>query len=459
MKPNKKLYSVFLASAALILYLIIVSSIVSAASSPLITETRITTSGSAACPAIYEDRIVWSDGRNGNKDIYMYNLSTSTETQITTNEVDQYFPDIYGERIVWTNERNQVNSDIYIYNLSTKMQTCITTSGKAYHPKIYGDRIVWEDFRNGNTQDWSNPDIYMYDLSTSKETQITTDKFDQSCPVIYGNIIVWEDYRNGNYDIYVYDLFTSKKTKITANESNQAYPAVYGDRIVWDDYRNGNTDIYMYNLSTSKETQITTNESSQDSPVIYMDKIVWNDNRNEGSNISDGDWHNIDIYMYDLSTSTETQVTTNGSIQWDPAIYGDKIVWRDDPKHWEDVSNIYMCTISGNKSTLKPPVANFTSNVTSGNAPLKVRFTDKSTGLPNVWTWDFGDEDNSTEQNPMHIYSAAGNYTVILTTSNTNGTDTKTGKINVQSSPTKAPAGLNSLLFVMIVLYLFKKST
>jgi beta propeller repeat protein len=78
----------------------------------------------------------------------MYNLSTSTETQITTNEVDQYFPDIYGERIVWTNERNQVNSDIYIYNLSTKMQTCITTSGKAYHPKIYGDRIVWEDFRN-----------------------------------------------------------------------------------------------------------------------------------------------------------------------------------------------------------------------------------------------------------------------------------------------------------------------
>jgi beta propeller repeat protein len=402
---------------------------------------------------------VWQDGRNGNKDIYMYNLSTFTETQITTNEIDQYSPAIYGNRIVWTNERNLVNSDIYMYNLSTKNQTRITTSGKAYNPKIYGDRIVWEDYRNDNAQDWSNPDIYMYDLSTSKETQITTDKSNQDSPAIYGNKIVWDDDSNGNYDIYVYDISTSKKTQITANESNQAFPAIYGDRIVWQDMSNGNTDIYMYNLSTSKETQITTDKSNQDSPAIYRDKIVWQDERNEESNISDGDWHNIDIYMYDLSTSTETQVTTNGSIQWDPAIYDDWIVWRDDPKHWGDISNIYICTISGNGSTSKPPVANFTSNVISGNAPLKVTFTDKSTGLPNVWTWDFGDGDNSTEQNPMHTYSAAGNYTVMLTASNENGTDAKTSEINVQSNSSQIPAGFNSLLFVMIVLYLFKKST
>ncbi len=83
----------------------------------------------------------------------------------------------------------------------------------------------------------------------------------------------------------------------------------------------------------------------------------------------------------------------------------------------------------------------------------------KSTGLPDVWTWDFGDGANSTEQNPMHIYSVAGNYTVMLTASNVNETDTKTREINVQSNSHPSPAGFNSLLFVMIVLYLFKKST
>ena len=36
--------------------------------------------------------------------------------------------------------------------------------------------------------------------------------------------------------------------------------------------------------------------------------------------------------------------------------------------------------------------ANFTSDVTSGAAPLTVRFTDTSTGNPTGWAWQFGDE-------------------------------------------------------------------
>jgi len=34
---------------------------------------------------------------------------------------------------------------------------------------------------------------------------------------------------------------------------------------------------------------------------------------------------------------------------------------------------------------------------------------------PYSWHWDFGDGDTSDEQNPMHTYTNAGNYTVILT--------------------------------------------
>jgi beta propeller repeat protein len=37
--------------------------------SPKITETQITNSGSASDPRIYGDRIVWQDDRNGNYDI------------------------------------------------------------------------------------------------------------------------------------------------------------------------------------------------------------------------------------------------------------------------------------------------------------------------------------------------------------------------------------------------------
>ncbi len=36
------------------------------------------------------------------------------------------------------------------------------------------------------------------------------------------------------------------------------------------------------------------------------------------------------------------------------------------------------------------PVANFTSNVTHGIAPLSVQFIDTSTGNVTSWSWNFG---------------------------------------------------------------------
>ena len=43
-----------------------------------------------------------------------------------------------------------------------------------------------------------------------------------------------------------------------------------------------------------------------------------------------------------------------------------------------------------------------------------VAFQDESTGDISAWHWDFGDESTSTEQDPQHIYKAAGNYIVTL---------------------------------------------
>ncbi|MEL4304260.1 NosD domain-containing protein, partial [Methanococcoides sp. LMO-2] len=84
------------------------------------------------------------------------------------------------------------------------------------------------------------------------------------------------------------------------------------------------------------------------------------------------------------------------------------------------------------------PVADFTANVTEGDVPLTVAFTDLSTDATS-WSWDIdndGTEDNSS-QNFVHTYDTAGLYTVNLTVSNINGTDSevKTGYINVTSAP------------------------
>ena len=76
------------------------------------------------------------------------------------------------------------------------------------------------------------------------------------------------------------------------------------------------------------------------------------------------------------------------------------------------------------------PVANFNSDITSGYPPLSVQFTDLSENATD-WVWEFGDGTISSEHSPDHTYSSIGDYTVSLTVSSTNGTDSKFATINI----------------------------
>lgn len=72
------------------------------------------------------------------------------------------------------------------------------------------------------------------------------------------------------------------------------------------------------------------------------------------------------------------------------------------------------------------PVAEFTASPTTTTVGTNIVFTDASTGSPTTWNWDFGDGATSTVQNPVHPYSSAGTYTVILTVTNATGVSTRT---------------------------------
>jgi PKD repeat protein len=71
-----------------------------------------------------------------------------------------------------------------------------------------------------------------------------------------------------------------------------------------------------------------------------------------------------------------------------------------------------------------PSQAEFSATPLYGTAPLEISFTDQSTGDITNWQWDFGDGSVSTAQNPIHLYSYPGSYTVILTVTGPGGTDT-----------------------------------
>jgi len=83
----------------------------------------------------------------------------------------------------------------------------------------------------------------------------------------------------------------------------------------------------------------------------------------------------------------------------------------------------------------EPPVASFTMDKTKAAVDEPVQFTSKSTGEITSWSWDFGDGNTSTEQNPSHAYAEKGSYTASLTVSNKAGSHTATLAVTVLLPP------------------------
>jgi len=109
---------------------------------------------------------------------------------------------------------------------------------------------------------------------------------------------------------------------------------------------------------------------------------------------------------------------------------------------WKDTS-IYPVQSSIQYTVIDPallPVPDFEASVTEGAAPLEVTFTNLSTGDITSWLWNFGDGSTSTNENPVHTYTADGVYTVSLTATNEYGsrTETKTAYIDCHEPPIAA---------------------
>ena len=97
---------------------------------------------------------------------------------------------------------------------------------------------------------------------------------------------------------------------------------------------------------------------------------------------------------------------------------------------------LLLLLLSG-KIAYAQPVANFTATPMVGCAPMLVQFTSTSTGNPTTYQWNLGNTATSVLPNPSTTYTTPGTYTITLTVSNQNGTNTKTvtNYITVLSNP------------------------
>lgn len=268
-------------------------------------------------PAVSDNIVVWVDERNGDSDIYGYNMATRTEFTVCVAPGEQRAPRVSGNTIVWQDLRNG-NRDIYGYDLvtMTEFPVCISEGSQAA-PRVSGDIILWLDGRNEKLA------VYGYDLTTGQEFSVVIPGYPPEHPFeLSRKIMVWS-CREG---IYGYDIESGTEFPISTG-GYKDFVSISGDSVVWLDSsptsplweESSKGNLVAYNLETGKEFSLPKTYAYIFDPVASENMVAWLDDRKDDS----------DIYGYDLFTGAEFPVCTSEGRQTNPAIDSDVVVWVD----------------------------------------------------------------------------------------------------------------------------------
>jgi beta propeller repeat protein len=191
------------------------------------------------------------------------------------------------------------------------------------NPRARGRWVVWQDQSGGN---WG---IYARDVTAGNGSiaQLTHTPLSQENPRTDGRYVVWQGQEaSGNWDIFMYDMETSNSlVQLTSTPAtDEINPAIEWPWVVYQSRATGNTNVpwllFATNLSDGQSFFVSPSSQNELDPDVQAARVVWQDFRDQGPG---------EIYYCDLQSAQVRRITTNIYAQFNPAIYGNWIVWAD----------------------------------------------------------------------------------------------------------------------------------
>lgn len=407
--------------------------------------------------------IIWTTLMGFDYEVILRDLFTDRDISIAGgNGTSAWEPNLDGETIVWAG--NQAGSyDVYCRDIITGnvlMLTPDTPDTDQSNPVISGNWIAWETL-NPNTYMY---DICLYSLQSGNVTLINpgSEYTDEKSPALDGEYLVYQGMNpdTGLFDIFLFNISSGEVTLLTpgTEEINDEYPVISDGKVVWQEQDPVvlSTELYLYDIDTGTTWLLERDISETDPglPAIYQNRIVWQQ--------PDPETEYSDIYMMTLGVDSIPLIanfsadTTNGgspvTVNFTDSSSGSPSGWlwdfgdginsvEQNPLHTYitpgvfDVSLIIHTPfqrsgklVSGYIYSGNPPTPDFSFDRYEGLAPLMVSFTDKSSGSPTTFHWDFGDGTSSSERNPRHTFTSPGIYEISLTAGNEFGNVTTSGR-------------------------------
>ena len=196
-------------------------------------------------PRISYPYVVWQSLVSDVWQIYVYDISTGTTTEVTSGNSHKISPDVDSEKIVWSDNVNG-DWDIYQYDIASGVQSVlIDGTGNQFSPNVYGSYLVYLDDSSGVNV------VYLYDSVASVGISSGGD----SALDISSNYVVWQNYENNIYSVNVYFLSSGETVSLDTGR----LPKINDDYIIWMKESGDNYDLYYFDFETGEDYKLADN--------------------------------------------------------------------------------------------------------------------------------------------------------------------------------------------------------
>jgi hypothetical protein len=177
--------------------------------------------------------VSWIGFKNGQRDLFLYNLQDGTTRQLTSDSTSDAFTDISKDKIVFTRYVEGYRN-VFVYDLGASSFTQISHLDEdASNPAISSDLVTW----NTATK------VYLYNLK-DKSTKVIDKTSDSSLTSAYFNdvnisegsvLIEIQGFSGNNFQaqLYLYDVKAAATTRITVGRDIERDAALAKDVIVF----------------------------------------------------------------------------------------------------------------------------------------------------------------------------------------------------------------------------------
>ncbi len=296
--------------------------------------------------AFDEERVAWVRVVDGRPDIYLTDLKSGAETQLTDSTAWKRVVALEGEQVAWIEYAGSdwlSDSTIWLKDLTSEEPArALVTAKVALDSRLVlaGDYLAWVQYDPYPGGAGVRPALYLQHVNTGAVVRISdtiitgvnSNEGDKAFDLTTTHLAYVEQVPEEDARVMLYDLAAGERQELGRVPRATEHVDLEGDLLTWSqadetaDHEHANTRIFIHRPSTGETTLVASAPIFRTYPKTDGRFVVWEQERRPA--VPPLPFPLVEIWAYEADTEPLSDVSQNEFLNFTPEISAGLVVWE-----------------------------------------------------------------------------------------------------------------------------------